>query len=253
VEVEGDMRSSALQRNITRRYPQVVTMMQFVRQQINNKYCTLYAINNVIQCSPYLYDRRPYTVEDMVLACSHVPHPIHACNVEGGFTLAAVRWLVYNHPYSVPKTTYEDRGLLLTEVTELKKDLFTRKTALAELESKVMIIGFLCIVGYKTPEGVSGHHAIAIINLQPLTVETVNFVVIDSNFGFVLVSWSYDNLLKYLEKQYALNTMMNPVQGPYTLLLVLKKRINDTTVEELKSLYEESETPLGAGHSFYQF
>ncbi len=257
MEAEGGMLSSALERRITRRYPQVVLMMQFVRQQKNNGFCMLYAINNLIQCSPFLYDRRPYTVDDMFFACKQVPHPETACNEKGGFTLAVVKWLIYNHPYSAPKTTYEDRGLLLQESKLLRKETFSRQTALAELESKVMTIGFLCIISYRTPEGISPKHAIAIINLQPLTIENVNFVVIDSNFGFVLVSSSFDDLLKYLEKQYVLNDLTYiDEQGnsvPYTPTSVFKKRINDSTVQELKSLHDESQTPLEEGQSYYQF
>ena len=255
------MLSSALQRRITRRYPQIVLMMQFVQQQKNNEFCMLYAINNLIQCSPFLYDRRPYTVDDMVFACKQVPHPENTCNEKGAFTLSAVKWLINNHPYSAPKTTYEDRGLLLNEIKwPLRKEVFSRQTALAELESKVMIIGFLCVISYRTPEGISPKppkHAIAIINLQPLTIETVNFVVIDSNFGFVLVSSSFDDLMKYLEKQYVLNGhTYTDEQGnsvPYTPISVFKKRINDSTVQELKSLHDESQTPLEGGQSYYQF
>ena len=255
MEVEGDMRASALQRSITRRYPQIVTMMEFVRQQNNNGFCTLYAINNLIQCSPYLYDRRLYTVEDMVQACKQTPHPLGTCDEKGGFTLQAVRWLLYNHPYSLPKTIYEDRGLLINEFNSLRKEIFSRQAALADLESKVMIIGFLCLVGYpQVPEAPQGIHAIAIVNLQPFTIENVNFVVIDSNFGFVSVTRSYDNLVQYLEKQYVLNNFLYPNdENPYTLISVIKKRINDSTAQELKNLHEESETPLEAGHSYYQF
>jgi hypothetical protein len=254
VEVEGDMRSSALQRRITRKYPQIVTMMDFVRQQKNNNFCILYALNNLIQCTPYLFDRRPYTVGDMVNACNQIyPSPRDNCNEKGGFTLRAVRWLLNNHPYSFPKTPYEDRGLLLHELKLLNSDTFSRQTALAELESKVMTIGFICLVSYKESKT---KHAIAIINLQPLTLKTVNFVVIDSNLEFILVSWSYDTLIKYLEQSYDLHEIHVDEQGnsiPFTQILVIKRSINDSTVHELKSLHEESETPLEAGQSYYQF
>jgi hypothetical protein len=254
VEVQVDMRSSALQRNITRKYPQILTMMDFVRQQKNNAFCMLYAINNIIQCSPYLFDRRAYTVEDMVYACNQIyPTPRETCNEKGGFTLAAVRWLLTNHPYSHPKTPQEDRGLLLHESKFLRKEIFSRQTALAELESKVMTIGFLCLLSYK---GRESKHAIAIVNLQPLTLETVNFVVIDSNLEFIVVSSSYDDLIKYLEQSYDLYSMHVEEGGSsvqYTQILVIKKSINDSTVQELKSLHDESQTPLEAGQSYYQF
>jgi len=254
VQVQGDLRASSLQRNITRKYPQILTMMDFVRQQKNNAFCMLYALNNVIQCSPYLFDRRAYTVEDMVYACNQI-YPTHreTCNEKGAFTLAAVRWLLNNHPYSHPKTPYEDRGLLLNEFKFLRKEIFSRQAALAELEDKVMTIGFLCLISYK---GRTSKHAIAIVNLQPLTLETVNFVVIDSNLEFIVVSSSYDNLVKYLEQSYDIHEMHIEEGGSsvqYTQILVIKRSINDSTVQELKSLHDESQTPLEAGHSFYQF
>jgi hypothetical protein len=254
VEVEGDMRSSALQRSITRKYPQILILMDFVRQQNNNGFCMLYALNNLIQCTPYLFDRRPYTVADMVNACDHIyPVARDKCNEKGAFTIAAVRWLLTNHPYSVPKTPQEDRGLLRHETKLLKKDIFSRQTALADLDSKVMTIGCLCLVSYK---GRRSKHAIAIINLQPLTLETVNFVIIDSNLEFILVSLSYDSLIKTLELTYDLYEIHIDEDGnsvPYTQVLVIKRSISDSTVQELKSLHEESETPLEAGHSYYQF
>jgi hypothetical protein len=254
VQVQGDLRASSLQRNITRKYPQILTMMDFVRQQKNNAFCMLYALNNVIQCSPYLFDRRAYTVEDMVYACNQIyPTPRETCNEKGGFTLAAVRWLLTNHPYSHPKTPQEDRGLLLHESKFLRKEIFSRQTALAELESKVMTIGFLCLLSYK---GRESKHAIAIVNLQPLTLETVNFVVIDSNLEFIVVSSSYDDLIKYLDQYYKLHSVYVDEAGnsiQYTQILVIKKSINDNVVQELKSLHEESQTPLEAGYSYYQF
>lgn len=224
-------------------------MLEFVRQQNNNGYCTLYALNNIIQCSPFLFDRRPYTVSDMVNACDQVfPTPRERCNEKnGGFTLGATQWLLSNHPFS------KDRGLIHSYFTFINKDLFTKETAVLDLDKKLITIGFICVIQYKTSPRL---HGIAIINLQPLTSTNVQYVLVDSNANFVVLIKSHENLLNSLESAYNITrnyTDESGVSHTISSILVVKKTINDVTQEELKSLHEESEEPLEAGSSYYFF
>jgi len=255
VEVFGDMRASALQGRITRQYPQLLYMMDFVRQQKNNRFCVLYALNNIIQCSPFLSDKTPYTVPDMVNACNQVlpkePLPDRPyCNEKGNFTFQAVNWLLEHHPIPIPKSPLEDRERVVGHETLFDfygKKRFSRQAALEDLDKKLITVGFMLTVKPRAAIGLQSdiRHAIAIVNLQPLTLANVNFVVIDSEKEFIWVSINDQDLFKYLEKEYYLyfNTYVN----------IIQKMVNDKTVQELKSLHEESETPLSAGHSYYQF
>jgi hypothetical protein len=262
VEVIGDMRGSALQGRITRQYPQLLNLMEFVRQQNNNSFCTLYSLNNIILCSPFLFDRRPYTVEEIVNACDQLyPNKDRKiCNKNGFFTYESANWLLINHPYSIAKTPYEDRGLIFPQILKMyhtfldDTNLFSKEKALTDLDNNLITIGFMLQVMGLDGE-VSGLHSISIINLQPLTLNNVNFVVIDSNRKFVFVASNFDHLFQYISSEYIYINIEGSKnkEKEFLLLNLFQKRINDKTVQELKSLHEESETPLSAGHSYYQF
>lgn len=234
--------------------------MEFVRQQHNNSFCTLYSLNNIFLCSPFLFDRRPYTVEEIVNACDQIytNKDRDYCNKNGSFTYESVNWLLMNHPYSMAKTPYEDRGLIFPQILKIYNtflddtNLFSKEKALTDLDNNLITIGFMLHVkGWE----VGGLHSITIINLQPLILNNVNFVVIDSNKKFIFVVSNFYHLHQYIISEYIYINLEGSrgKENEFILLNLFQKRINDKTVEELKSLHEESETPLSAGHSYYQF
>jgi hypothetical protein len=251
VEVVGDMRASALQRRITRKYPQILYMMDFVRQQNNNNYCVLYALNNIIQCSPYIYDKRLYTVPEMVNACNNLvyDHPTDSvprkyCNEQGMFTFRAVNWLLEHNPIpsTYGKSPLEDRDKIIGNYYDfhsIGKQHFSQEVALTDLDKNLITVGFMLNVKYKFNR--EKKHVIAIINLQPLTLKNVHFVVIDSEKRYIEVSSNFDNLYKYLDNFYSLHDLY---------VNILRKIVSDKTVQELKSLHDESQTDE---HSYYHF
>jgi hypothetical protein len=246
VEVVGDMRASALQRRITRKYPQISSMMDFVRQQNNNNYCVLYALNNIIQCSPYIYDKRPYTVPEMVNACNNLVYdpkdsvPRKYCNEQGNFTFRAVNWLLEHNPIQDKIIcNYYDFNII-------GKQDFSQEVALTDLDKNLITVGFMFSVNrfYNKEQ----KHVIAVINLQPLTLKNVNYVVIDSERQCIVVTSNdnpylsnFDNLYLYLKSIYSLENLY---------VNILRKIVSDKTVQELKSLHDESQTDA---HSYYLF
>jgi hypothetical protein len=251
------MRSSALQKRLTRKYPRLLYMMNFVRQQNDNAFCVLYALNNIIECSPFVFDKTPFTVPDMVDACKEVykDDPRRTtCNKYGFFTFKAVNWLLDYYPVLYPISQTTDRQYIIGHEDDfhLPPDLlfgmhFSRTKALFDLDRNLMSVGFMMSVKNLTATGFSEHyHVIAIINLQPLTLKNVNFVAIDSERRDIYVSSNFDTLYKYLNSNYKLD---NPK------INIVRKIISRKTAEELKSLHEESleQVSLEAGHSHYFF